>query len=409
MSQFNVNQNHPLINRQQTYVLDRKLVTIHSEDRDIAKWPNSNTFEIQLPQDLLNVQSLRLVESNFPVNYSTFTNDYQNTKFQFSVIATKRPIIENGNPQLDQYIYDTINANNPYTLEIQPGFYNPIEMANEIQGKMNDEITFLLKYNLPPSLKDSQEILKYDHFKSIFDSVGKVLYIGNDMDDFTLNFNVRMSYDLPSCEQPDMWTHYTKWGLPYYLGFKKEKYDDQNEVRETSIGVVFNYDNTIWCKPNELSVLSNIQNNISSEGTSYYVKAPFPVGMFGESVMYMKLDKYNSIDALTPYINSFVTSNTNTPYKIKQNGIVNDSFAKIPLTDVPLSQIFDSRNAFLQNVSQYFPPLERVSKLKFQFCYHDGRLVDFGNSNFNFTIAFNMLRDEMARDYVVRVPEDYRL
>ena len=48
MSKFNVNQNNPLIDREQTYVLDRKLLTIHSEDRDYAKWPNANHFEIQL-------------------------------------------------------------------------------------------------------------------------------------------------------------------------------------------------------------------------------------------------------------------------------------------------------------------------------------------------------------------------
>ena len=33
---------HPLIAREQTFCLDRKLVTIHSEDRDIIKYPNSN-------------------------------------------------------------------------------------------------------------------------------------------------------------------------------------------------------------------------------------------------------------------------------------------------------------------------------------------------------------------------------
>ena len=47
--------------------------------------------------------------------------------------------------------------------------------------------------------------------------------------------------------------------------------------------------------------------------------------------------------------------------------------------------------------------------MKFKFRYHDGRLVDFKDNNFNFTIAFNQLKDEIARDYVVRVPEEYNL
>ena len=46
MSQFNVQQMHPLIPREQTYSLNRKLVNISSNDRDISKWPNSNNFEV---------------------------------------------------------------------------------------------------------------------------------------------------------------------------------------------------------------------------------------------------------------------------------------------------------------------------------------------------------------------------
>ena len=36
-----VQQNHPLIPRGQKYILNRKLVSIHSYDRDIKKWPNN--------------------------------------------------------------------------------------------------------------------------------------------------------------------------------------------------------------------------------------------------------------------------------------------------------------------------------------------------------------------------------
>ena len=80
--QFNVGNDNQLIRRQNTYNCNRKLVTIHSEDRDISKWPNSNHFEITLPQDLINVQSLRLVEIQLPANYYVFSNALQNTKLQ---------------------------------------------------------------------------------------------------------------------------------------------------------------------------------------------------------------------------------------------------------------------------------------------------------------------------------------
>ena len=44
---YSLGAGKPLISREQNYVLDRKLLTVHSEDRDISKWPNSNEFEIK--------------------------------------------------------------------------------------------------------------------------------------------------------------------------------------------------------------------------------------------------------------------------------------------------------------------------------------------------------------------------
>ena len=52
---------------------------------------------------------------------------------------------------------------------------------------------------------------------------------------------------------------------------------------------------------------------------------------------------------------------------------------------------------------------KRNRKLKFRFRYHDGRLVDFRKCNFNFTISFYMLRDEIAREYNLRTPGTYTL
>ena len=40
MSHLNTFTTQPVIRREQTYVLDRKLVSIHSEDRDVKKWKN---------------------------------------------------------------------------------------------------------------------------------------------------------------------------------------------------------------------------------------------------------------------------------------------------------------------------------------------------------------------------------
>ena len=68
MSHLNTFTNQPVIRREQTYVLDRKLVSIHSEDRDVKKWKNSNRFEVRLPEAIKNVQSMRLINISVPNN-----------------------------------------------------------------------------------------------------------------------------------------------------------------------------------------------------------------------------------------------------------------------------------------------------------------------------------------------------
>ena len=78
---FNLNNAHQLIPREQTFVLDRKLMTIHSEDRDVVQWPNANQFEINLPTTYTSVSTLQLVECNITTTNYTFSKEYQNTKF----------------------------------------------------------------------------------------------------------------------------------------------------------------------------------------------------------------------------------------------------------------------------------------------------------------------------------------
>jgi hypothetical protein len=91
------------------------------------------------------------------------------------------------------------------------------------------------------------------------------------------------------------------------------------------------------------------------------------------------------------------------------NGVVDSAFAKIPVQATPLGEFSDSRNGFLSNIVMFDVPEEKIAKLEFTFQYHDGRLVEFDNIPFNFTIEFNRLRNEIGRAYVVRVPHAYIL
>lgn len=435
---FNVNTSRPLIPRQQNYVLDRKLVTIHSDDRDIKKWPFSNNFEVELPSIMENVQSMRLVEIQLPVNNPTFKHDYQNTKLSFKI----RPnTITGEDPELYYDIlldyYNSVShfagGDGLYTIEIQEGFYCPEELAMEIQDRMNQAVSDLiiehwLTYYPTADISGSETPpAEYLNMRVYFDKVSMRYWFGNIMDAFTLEFQHRETYTLKNCQQPNMWEKYNRWGLPAYLGYEKELYTsmpsvntDDDLVYTFPTPIKFHYAGRkgIWMYPTH------------SELPVHYVKGPMAPFLGGERSIYMECKKYNSYDELKPYVQN-TNSAANRGYDYSElyqnrctrgnkaancvvnsydyNGFVNAAFAKIPVKTTPFGETVDSRNGFLQNVTTFDVPEEKISKLEVKFRYHDGRLVDFGNTPFDFTIEFNQLKNEIQKGYNVRIPNAYRL
>jgi hypothetical protein len=352
---FNVNMSHPLIPREQTYLLSRKFVTIHSEDRDIIKYPEANTFDIKLPQIMENVQSMRLVSYSFPDKFYTFSSEYQNTKLSFVI-------------KVDTYSIEPLGCDEIITIEIQPGNYTITQLTNEIQTKMNDCIT--QKLGEP-----------YNEMKVTYDLVGQRIMFGNVKHPFILLLNRKECYK-DVCKQPNMWELPVKWGLGYYLGFERATYISTCLEKNVS----FNYleNNPIW--------LMNTNGNV------YLTIAPFAPEIEGESVFYMEIEKYNSMDELKLYpLNT--NSNENNTYA----GYVNSAFAKIIVNEFRWS--YDTTNLHLQNFTYFDVPEEKISKLQFKFRYHDGRLVNFARLPFNFTLEFNCLKNEIGKSYKIRMPE----
>ena len=352
---YNLGNHKPLINRDQTYVLDRKLVTIHSEDRDISKWKYSNHFEIVLPEPINNVQSLRLIEVSMPANLYTFSNKYQNTKLR---------ITQNGVQ---------------HTIQISEGFYTPEQLANELTNKINTAFN-------------------HNHHNVFFDSVTQKLWFGSTDLPFTLDFDEEIPYTFTDeCVPPIIFNQYANWGLPFYLGFKKQKYTSTvvNPGPKT-----FDY----------LSIPGTIWKNVNtpSKNILYAVEAPSTICIMGDNCLYMDVEKYNTMDELYPYTESVIDTNNKTNYNFSTySGKVNSAFAKIPINTQYGSSFFDSRTLYLNNFAHYEPPIERIAKLKFIFRFHDGRLVDFKDCSFDFTLEFNCLKNEIGKVYNVRVPHTY--
>jgi hypothetical protein len=112
----------------------------------------------------------------------------------------------------------------------------------------------------------------------------------------------------------------------------------------------------------------------------------------------MEVFLFNSMDEIMPY-----TERSNSLYNAKQGGKHNSAFAKIPIVGRltfdgdALGHTYMNRTYWIPNVFWSEPPLERIQKLKFRFRFHDGRLVDFGTSEFSFTIGLSLIRSDVPK------------
>ena len=76
------NSTHPIITRENNYKVNRKLLTVHANDRDVTYYPNSNFFSIKCPQAYENVQSINLIEFSIPMKINNFSDKLKNNKFK---------------------------------------------------------------------------------------------------------------------------------------------------------------------------------------------------------------------------------------------------------------------------------------------------------------------------------------
>lgn len=379
------------------YLLDRKLVSIHTEDRDINKYPNNNQFDIQLPEDMINVQSIRLVQIDLPSNQYVFSNNNQNIKLAFTLQPDISSVLTaSGELKILQDKFDEGLPSNLFEITINEGSYTPQELANEIQTNLNLVIE---NYAISQGVLSTDASYNYNHFNIIYDKPKNKLIFANDRDYFTFYFNYKHTYENLDCGQKVAINLPSNWGLGYYLGFEKQSY---NSSPESELFLKW-YPSTEPTTSIPTPYL--IPSSDSSTNQIYVLESPHLLKINGEQNIYMEIDKYNSIDELEPY-----SISTTTMYNNDYGGKVNSAFAKIPIYKDQFQQTFNSLNNNLFNTTQFRVPQKKIRVLRFRFRYHDGRLVDFQNYPFSFTLEFNQLIEEQLQDQnlYIRKPEFYR-
>jgi hypothetical protein len=343
------------------YVVFKKLLSVHSEDRDIYQWSDPNHFEITAPTEYKNVVSLRLNDIELPSSYYVFSNINQNTKLSFSIL-----------PSATQSPNATTLHNRVFSLMITSGTYNSDQLTIELAGTLNQLLSDYLTTTLSTPTT-------YNYFSVTYNPVTMKMMFLNKRDNFQFDFTKVESYNscdtkLSVASSVSCYDNYTNWGLGSYLGFDKKVYT------------------------------SKTMNIICTTPEMYYVIQPEnTLNLYGDTHIYMEMMYYNSMDEVTPY-----AFKSNASNNAKFGGKHNSAFAKIPLFQ-PEAVSFSSRETYLSNIFFSDPPLERIQKFKVKLRHHDGRPVDFNNCNYNFTIEITMLKPDSIKPFIKVNSSNYNL
>ena len=312
---YNVNTSHPLIPNSQEYIFYKKYLSIHSEDRDVIKYPLSSEFEIELPEDYLNVSALRLVQWTFPANYNTFSGLAGNVFLGFRLKNLYNPAEFGVTDELNYRIFEALfNSPSAYVFVIEEGFYNPVQMSIELTNKFNHVVSIRIgEYFEKQAIaypNDGWDVTLseflaqggYNRFIIVYNNVSLKLWFGNRADGFEIINELgefsSIFIDNLCIPGRQRLPEFTTYGLPGYLGLSRcnqssvSSFDlkdisnvavvNRMQVPRFYYGDVTPGDNGYWLLP------------LDSSGCQvHWLEAFYKLNIMGEPYLYLEINGQN--------------------------------------------------------------------------------------------------------------------
>ena len=229
---------HQLIERKQNFTLDRKVLSVDTNDRDINKWPNPCEFEVSCPQSYNNIESIRLLNIQTPNKLYNISEYLQNNKFIVKLNTGEKIIV------------------------LDDGYYTISKLVTSLNNDLSDNtINITVKYN----------------------EVNNKIYFGHTSNEFSLIFNSQdLSYNnCYNSNYNNIYKQHSKWGLGAILGFNKDTITSKQESTKNK----FQHELTNW-----------IGNG------SYIIEPFKAVDLDEYQNIYIEIDKLNKSDEIKPYI-----------------------------------------------------------------------------------------------------------
>lgn len=392
MSNFNVQNSHsvmPVNYETSQYESVDYYCSIHSEDRNVLKYPNSGSFEIEFPRDYHDVSTLTISDLAMPIISDLFNVNNNNVYLAFSIHDPYYPFFPDGSytDNVQYVIYQALVAHidKEFYIQIENGTYSVDQMITELTRKMNEAVShYLEEYIEEYQSSLYSAFTPYNEFVIVYNYINAYLWFGNRSSGFTIKnsstiFREKEENISSPCANRYKQREYVNWGLPSNLGFTRE---DAVSIASTNAGkdVRFYYgdvvagDNGYWLTPNEEFPVS----------ICHYIQPPYKLNIFGDPYVYLYVDGWNTIDVTYPFYPNEFTATSNTT-----SGAVESAYGKISLGTTPVALTFVG--GFF-NPRVYDPPLKRLRNVKLSFRYHNGLPLDFGNMFFSMTFRISCKR-----------------
>ena len=187
--------NENLINRLQNYTLNRKIISIDSDDRDFSKWSNANEFEVVFPQNYNNIESIRLLNINIPNKLYNIASYLENNKLDISTNTA---------------------SSNPTTITIPDGIYNIQQLTNKLNELFINNSDNLSTDICANHIEASHKITITSDSSLVFD--------------FNVDISNTCVFNSQSTSQSTSYSYskYNRFGLGTVLGFNKNKAESES-------------------------------------------------------------------------------------------------------------------------------------------------------------------------------------
>ena len=372
-------------------------------------YPNSHSYAIELPKSYSNIVQVRMLSSTFP-----------NVLKEFK-----------GEPSLQQnnklYFQDIDNGDNIQYVELEEGTYTEQEFIKRMEYKFSllsrsidiTDTVYSSNYYVKINIEKSRDYIEFSNYRRAL-LTKPIVGISPSINvlDKTIGIGkYKLTINHPNHKITNVGTKITLINFIEHLGLSATDLNKTYEI--TNIIDDNNYEITI----DRVNLL--IDKTITNGGYSCEILVPREIRLYftysdsmGEQIGFRNIGEPNSITSynttvtnkqlyeneilfdvlknkkiytnasLTFYRNQYIIMTCKELSIIKNTRQPIDIFAKINLSS-------NSNEILLDNIICppifYYNPIQRLSKLTFEFYTPDGKQFDFNNIDHSFILEFTLM------------------